>query len=77
MAPKAFRVDDNGVVDGSGGRANKKISNSFKNLTDIPNIRATKKSTFLTSNAKKIFNHLWLAFIKVLILQHFDLESYI
>ena len=34
----------------------------------IPNIGATKEPNFLTSNAKKTFNHLQLAFIKDLIL---------
>ena len=33
--------------------------------------------TFLTPNAKKAFNHLQLAFIEALILQHFDPESHI
>ena len=30
----------------------------------MPHIRVIKKSIFLTSNAKKIFNYLQLAFIK-------------
>ena len=43
----------------------------------MPNIRAISKPNFLTPNAKKALNYLWLAFIKALILQHFDLESHI
>ena len=43
----------------------------------MPNIGATKEPNFLTSNAKKAFNQLRLAFIKAPILQHFDLKSYI
>ena len=43
----------------------------------IPNIGATKEPTFLTPNAKKAFNQLRLAFIKVPILRHFDPESHI
>ena len=41
------------------------------------NIEATKKSIFFTLNAKKAFNYLWLAFIKALIPQHFNLKSHI
>ena len=41
------------------------------------NIRAIRKFTFLTPNAKNVFNHLRLVFIKAPIFQHFDLESYI
>ena len=41
------------------------------------NIGAIRKPTFLTFNNKKIFNHLWLAFIKAPIFQHFNLESHI
>ena len=43
----------------------------------MPNIRATREPNFLTSNAKKAFSSLQLAFIKALILQHFDLENHI
>ena len=43
----------------------------------MPNIGAIKKSTFLTSNTKEIFNHLKQIFIKILILQHFDLKYHI
>ena len=41
----------------------------------MPNIKAIGESIFLTLDAKKIFNHLQVAFIKTLILQHFDLEN--
>ena len=41
----------------------------------MPNIGAIRKPNFLASNAKKIFNHLLLAFIKALIFQYFDLKS--
>ena len=43
----------------------------------MPNIRATREPNFLTSDTKKTSNHLWLAFIKALILRYFDLESHI
>ena len=43
----------------------------------MPNIGATNKSNFLTPDAKKAFNYLWLAFIKAPILQYFDIESHI
>ena len=43
----------------------------------IPNIRAIEKPNFLTLNAKKVFNHLQLAFVKAPILQNFDLKSHI
>ena len=85
LASKAFRADDNKVVDDGSSRANEIIvnsSNSLKNnksrnLTYISNIGAIRKSTFLTSGAKKAFNYLQLVFIKAPILQHFDLKSYI
>ena len=41
------------------------------------NIRATGISNFLSFNAKKTFNNLWLEFIKASILWHFDLKSHI
>ena len=41
------------------------------------NIGAIGEPNFLISNAKKVFNHLWLAFIKAPILQHFDPKSHI
>ena len=39
----------------------------------------TKKNgpSFLTLGARKVFNHLWLAFNKALILQHFDPKYHI
>ena len=69
---KAFKANDNKVV-GIGGKANEMVVNlsknkKFRNLTYVPNIGATEKSIFLTSNAKKAFKYLWLAFIKTSIL---------
>ena len=63
MASKAFKANDNQVVNSDGGRTNKTVinlskNNKSKNLTYIASIRVIKKSTFLTSNAKKAFNHL-------------------
>ena len=47
----------------------KKLKNvKFQNLTYMPNIRAMRKPIFLIYDAKKIFNFLWLVFIKALIL---------
>ena len=43
-----------------------------------PNFNATEAGlSFLTSDARAIFNRLWLAFTKALILWHFDLEFHI
>ena len=53
------------------------VVNSSRNLMHILNIRAINKLTFLTPNAKKIFNHLRQTFIKAPILRYFDLKSYI
>ena len=52
----------------------KKLSKSG-NLTNFDIMEARPK--FLTSNTKTAFYCLWLAFIKVLILQHFNLECHI
>ena len=62
MALKKIRYNDNEVVK-VGSKANKIVVNLFKNnksrkLTHMLYIRATKKLIFLTSNAKKAFNHL-------------------
>ena len=81
LALKAFRADDNEVV-GVDGRANRTVVNLFKNkksrnLAHMSNIRAIREPNFLIPNAKKAFNYLWLAFIKALIVQHFNSESYI
>ena len=46
-------------------------------MTYIPNIRAIEVPTFLTLNAKKIFNHLLQMFIKAQILQYFDPKCHI
>ena len=43
----------------------------------MPNIETIEKPNFLIPNTKKALNHLQLAFIKALILQHFDLKNYI
>ena len=51
------------------------VINLSKNLTLMPNIRTIEESLFLTLNVKKVFNHLRLVFIKVLIFWHFNLES--
>ena len=79
---KQFKANNNEVVDDGGGRANRMIVNLSKNKksrksTRVPNIGAIRKPSFLNSDAKKVFNHLRLAFIKVPILQHFDLKSHI
>ena len=74
---KAFKADDKKMVNNSGNKTNKTIINLSRNLTHMPNIGAIGESTFIIPNTKKIFNYLWLAFIKAIILQHFDLKSYI
>ena len=72
LAPRAFRTSNNEVV-GGGGRVDETVVNlskneKFRKSTYMPNIGATGEPNFLTPNAKKIFNYLRLAFIKVLIL---------
>ena len=73
LAPKAFKADDNKIVSDGGSKANKTVvnlskNNKSRNLTCMPNIETTRESNFLTPDAKKIFNHSQLAFIKVPIL---------
>ena len=75
LATKTFRADDNEIV--SNGGSSETVRNSSKKLTHMPNIKATGESNFLTPDAKKTFNHLWLVFIKAPILLHFDLENHI
>ena len=82
LASKAFKINDNEVVVDSDKRTNETVVNLSKNeksrsLTHIPNIGAIKELTFLTFDAKKTFNYLWLAFIKASIFQYFDLKSHI
>ena len=43
----------------------------------MANVETIGEPNFLTPNAKNTFNHLWLAFIEALILQHFDPKSHI
>ena len=82
-ALKAFRASNNKIV-GDGNRVDKTVMDSFKSKNEkfkkstyMLNIRATGKPNFLIPNAKKTFNHLKLAFIKALILRHFNLKSHI
>ena len=80
--PKAFKANDDKIFGNSSSKANGTVVNLSKNKksrksTCISNIGAMKKPNFLTSNAKKAFNYLQLAFIKALILQHFDSKSHI
>ena len=74
---KTFKVNDDEIVSGGGGRTNETVRNSSKKLTHMPNIGAIGEPNFLTPNAKKAFNHLRLAFIKAPISRHFDLKSHI
>ena len=53
-----FKTDNNEINDDNNSKTNKMIRNLSKNLTCISNIRAIGEFTFLTSNAKKTFNHL-------------------
>ena len=84
LALKAFRANNNEIVEGSSGRVDKTVVDLFKSknqkskkLTHMPNIGATEKPNFLTPNVKKTFNHFRLVFIKASIFRHFDLESHI
>ena len=82
LALKAFKTSKNKVVRGDGGRADEMVVDLSKNekskkSTCMPNVGVMEEPNFLTPNAKKAFNYLWLAFIKAPIFQHFDLESHI
>ena len=62
-----FKTNNNDVVR-IGDRVNETIMNLFKNkksrnLTHIPNIKATMEFIYLIPNAKKAFNYLRLVFI--------------
>ena len=82
LALKAFGAGNNKVVGGGNGRANEPVVNLSKNekskkLTRVPNVGAIGEPNFLTPDDERAFNHLRLAFIETLILQHFDLENHI
>ena len=77
MTPKALKTDENEIISNSGDRIYKTVINSSKNLIHIPIIEAIEEFIFLIFNIKKILNYLKQAFIKVPILQHFDLKSHI
>ena len=73
LALKVSRAGNNEVVRGGSGRADETVLDLSKNEKSrksmrVPNIGAMEEPNFLTLNAKKVFNHLWLAFIKALIL---------
>ena len=60
LTTKMFKADDNKVVGGGGGKANRTVVNvskskneKSKKSTYMPNIGATKKPNFLTPNAKE------------------------
>ena len=82
--PRVFKASHNEVVENSNSKANKIVvdlskskNKKSKKLTHMPNIIAMWKSNFLTLNAKKTFNHLWLTFIKAPIFWHIDLKNHI
>ena len=84
MVLKAFRVDNNKVVEIGSSKADEtvvglsKFKKSKNEKSEVQTyIKIKEKPTFLIFSAKKAFNCLRQAFIKVLILQHFDLEYYI
>ena len=63
LISKALKADDNEVVNSGNVRANKTVvnlskNNKFRNSIYISNIKAIKKPSFLTSNAKKTFKYL-------------------
>ena len=52
-----------------------KLRKKLSKSGNLPNFNAKKnKPSFFIPNAKTTFNCLWLAFIKALILRHFDLK---
>ena len=82
LASKAFRADNDKIVDSGDNRTNTTVMNLSKNkkskkLMRKPNIRATKEPNFLPPNTKKTFNFLGLAFIKAPILRYLDSKSHI
>ena len=55
-----------------------RLENKYLKSRNSPNFGAKKnKPSFLTFNAKTVFNHLRLAFTKAPILWHFDPKYYI
>ena len=71
---KAFRADNDEVVRGGGGKADKTMRNSSKSKksknekSEVQTcIGATGKHILLNSSSKKVFNQLRQAFIKALI----------
>ena len=81
-ALKVFKTDDDKIVGSRDGRTNGIVVNLSKNkksrnLTYVLNIGLIEESNFLILDAIKAFNHLRLAFIKILILRYFDLKSHI
>ena len=79
MAPRGLQANDNEVVEG--GRDDKNLSKfkKSKNAKSEIQIRigATRKSMFLASGTREIFNHLRQAFTKAPILRHFNPECHI
>ena len=72
MDPKAFKADNNKLIGSGDDRTNETVMNLYKNKKSKKSIRMTNigamgESNFLTPNAKKTVNYLWLAFIKALI----------
>ena len=73
LASRMFKADENEVVGSDGDKADETVINLSKNKksrksTRVQNIEAIVEPNFLTPDAKKAFNHLWLAYIKVPIL---------
>ena len=79
----AFRVDGDEVIDGGGAvgqlNASRKSAKSKSRIKSghLCNSNNLKERKFLTSNARKAFNHLWQAFTEAPILRHFDPECHI
>ena len=52
-----FIANNNKIVE-VGDRANKTVGSLFRNSMYMPNIKVIKKPSFLTPDAKKVFNYL-------------------
>ena len=83
LASKTFRVDSNKVVN-SGDRADETVVNSSKSKKsknekseNSTHIGATRKPTFLTPIAMKVFNRLKQTFTEAPILRHFNSKCHI
>ena len=56
LGPKVFGANNVEVIGSSNNRTNKMVINLSRNLIRVSKIETIEKPTFLTFNAKKVFN---------------------